>query len=145
MTVDIQPRGHRFLRAPSYVMGDSQIGAKGSAASWIMQVTYHRAIDRHRYLDCRHHYKAQELDEQQLGFTTGQSTDEIDGRTILNDLSEHLTADQRQTLELHFCEGYSFREIAEKLGQTVGNVRHHYYRAMERLRSHLFAPKKHIG
>jgi len=46
-----------------------------------------------------------------------------------------------ETLELHFFEGYSLREIAERKGQTVGNVRHHYYRALECLRSHLF-PKK---
>jgi RNA polymerase sigma-70 factor (ECF subfamily) len=118
---------------------------KGSASSWIMQVTYHRAIDRRRYLDCRHHYKAADLDEQQLGITTNQSTDEMDVKTILNELRKHLTTNQQRTLELHFFEGYSFREIAERQGQSIGNVRHHYYRAIERLRSHLFTPKKHIG
>jgi RNA polymerase sigma-70 factor (ECF subfamily) len=50
--------------------------------------------------------------------------------------------DQQQTLELHFFEGYSLREIAEKSGQSIGNVRHHYYRALERLRSNLFSKKQ---
>ena len=115
---------------------------KGSGASWIMQVTYHRAIDRRRYLDFRQHYSADEFDEQRTPSTTAQPSPEaLDGRAIRDRMREQLTVDQHQTLELHFFEGYSFREIADKNGQTVGNVRHHYYRALERLRSHLF-PKK---
>lgn len=116
---------------------------KGSGISWIMQVTYHRAIDRRRYLDLRHHYSAEEFDEQRMPTTAAQpSTEALDGRAILDRLRDHLTADQQQTLELHFFEGYSLREIAERNGQTVGNVRHHYYRALDRLRSHLFPQKR---
>jgi RNA polymerase sigma-70 factor, ECF subfamily len=116
---------------------------KGSGSSWIMQVTYHRAIDRRRYLDFRQHYSAEEFDEQRLPTSTAQpSTDALDGRAILDRLRDQLTADQRQALELHFFEGYSLREIAEIRGQTVGNVRHHYYRALDRLRSHLFPQKR---
>jgi RNA polymerase sigma-70 factor, ECF subfamily len=116
---------------------------KGSGASWIIQVTYHRAIDRRRYLDFRQHYSAEEFDEQRMPTTTVQpSTDALDGRAIRDRLRDQLTADQQQTLELHFFEGYSLREIAERNGQTVGNVRHHYYRALERLRSHLFPQKR---
>ena len=116
---------------------------KASALSWIIQVTYHRAIDRRRYLSFRQHYKLEALDEQRLGPTTTEgSTDQLDGKAILNKLRGQLTSDQQQTLELHFFEGYSFREIAEKCGQPIGNVRHHYYRALERLRSNLFPQKR---
>lgn len=115
---------------------------KGSGASWIMQVTYHRAIDRRRYLDFRQHYNAEEFDEQRIpAMAAHPSPEALDGSAILERMREQLTVDQQQTLELHFFEGYSLREIAENSGQTVGNVRHHYYRALERLRSHLF-PKK---
>jgi RNA polymerase sigma-70 factor (ECF subfamily) len=116
---------------------------KGTASSWIMQVTYHRAIDRRRYLVSRQHYDAQQFDEQQtpVGIAPS-SSDTIDGKAILSRLRRELSSDQRETLELHFFEGYSLREIAEKNGQSVGNVRHHYYRALERLRSHLFPQKR---
>jgi RNA polymerase sigma-70 factor (ECF subfamily) len=115
---------------------------KGSGVSWIMQVTYHRAIDRRRYLDFRQHYSTEEFDEQRMPATAAQPSPEtLDGRAIRDRLREQLTEDQQQTLEFHFFEGYSLREIAERNGQTVGNVRHHYYRALERLRFHLF-PKK---
>jgi RNA polymerase sigma-70 factor, ECF subfamily len=116
--------------------------AKGSAASWIIQVAYHRAIDRRRYLGFRQHYNGQELDEERLMGNRGQiSIDELTGRALLNKLREGLSTDQQQILELHFFEGYSFREIAEKTGQTLGNVRNHYYRGLERLRSHIFPGK----
>ena len=116
---------------------------KGSGASWIMQVTYHRAIDRRRYLDFRQHYSAEEFDEQRMPTTAAQPSPEaLDGKAIRDQMADQLTEDQHQTLELHFFEGYSLREIAEKNGQTVGNVRHHYYRALERLRTHLFPPKR---
>ena len=116
---------------------------KATALSWIIQITYHRAIDRRRYLSFRQHYKLEALDEQTVGPTVQEVlTDQLDGKVILDRLRGQLTSDQQQTLELHFFEGYSFREIAEKTRQPVGNVRHHYYRALERLRSNLF-PHKH--
>jgi RNA polymerase sigma-70 factor (ECF subfamily) len=116
---------------------------KGSGSSWIMQVTYHRAIDRRRYLDFRQHYTAEEFDEQRMPTTAAQPSPEaLDGKAIRDRLKEQLTPAQQQTLELHFFEGYSLREIAERNGQTVGNVRNHYYRALDRLRSHLFPQKR---
>jgi RNA polymerase sigma-70 factor (ECF subfamily) len=117
--------------------------AKGSAASWIIQMTYHRAIDRRRYLGSRQHYATQELNEERLNGINGKvSINELAGRQLLDRLRQELSAEQRQTLELHFFDGYSFHEIAERTGQTYGNVRNHYYRGLERLRTHVF-PEKH--
>lgn len=116
---------------------------KSSASSWIIQIAYHRAIDRRRHLSSRQHYNVAELDEERTnGLVQRLSTDEFDGRAILDKLRGQLSLDQQQTLELHFFEGYSLREIAEKSGQPIGNVRHHYYRALERLRSNLFSKKQ---
>ncbi len=50
---------------------------------------------------------------------------------------EDLTEDQWETLRLYFFEGYTFAEIAEKLGQSYANVRNHHYRGLEKLRKHL--------
>ena len=116
--------------------------SKGTASSWIVQITYHRAMNRRQYLTHRQHYNAQEFDEEQIG--VGREplfTDELTARNLLNRLREQLSEEQRDTLELHFFEGYSLREIAEKTKQPLGNVRHHFYRGIERLRSNVF-PKK---
>jgi RNA polymerase sigma-70 factor (ECF subfamily) len=116
--------------------------SKGTASSWIIQIAYHRAINRRQYLTHRQHYNTQELDEEQVG--GGQQPpliDEITARDLLHRLREQLSEEQTESLELHFFEGYSLREIAEKTGQTLGNVRHHYYRGLERLRLNLFPQK----
>ena len=116
---------------------------KASASSWIIQMAYHRAIDRRRYLGFRQHYNAEELDEDRLAHRCGEILiDKLAAQDLLNKLRNELSADQRLTLELHFFEGYTFQEIAEKRGQTLGNIRNHYYRGLERLRSHIFAGKQ---
>jgi RNA polymerase sigma-70 factor (ECF subfamily) len=116
--------------------------SKGSASSWIIQIAYHRAINRRRYLTLRQHYSAQGLDEQQIACEgKGPSVDSIAARKLLSQLRDQLSEVQRRTLELHYFEGYSLREIAEKTGQTLGNTRHHFYRSLERLRSSVFPEK----
>jgi RNA polymerase sigma-70 factor (ECF subfamily) len=114
---------------------------KGSASSWIIQIAYHRAMNRRKYLTHRQHYDAVEFDEQQIGDRLRPMIDEITARNLLSRLGEQLSVEQRNTFELHFFEGYSLREIAEKTNQTIGNVRHHFYRGLERLRSNLIPDK----
>src|SRR5580704_2242468 len=56
-------------------------GSKGSAQSWILQVTYRRAISRRRYLNSRHFYTQVELDEQSFEVAEprcGRSQDPVD-------------------------------------------------------------------
>jgi RNA polymerase sigma-70 factor (ECF subfamily) len=119
-----------FQNAKSFDAG------KGTALSWIIQISYHRAINRRKYLAFRQHYDLQELNEEQIGAERQRMfIDEIVARTLLNRFREQLSAEQQQTLELHFFEGYSLREIADKTNQTLGNTRNHFYRGLERLRS----------
>lgn len=116
--------------------------AKGSAASWIIQMTYYRAIDRRRYLNARHHYQAEELNEDRQNATLRQpSITEVAAKVLFHKLRDELSADQLRTLELHFFEGYTFHEIAAMTGVSFGNVRSHYYRGLERIRSHIFPGK----
>jgi len=62
---------------------------------------------------------------------------ELDLQKMFGTLSE----DQQKTLRLHFIEGYTLDEIANMLGQTKGNVRHHSFRGLERLRKQIFGGK----
>ena len=114
--------------------------SKGSASSWIIQIAYHRAINRRQYLTVRQHYDALELEEQRLGAGERRLfVDALVAKTCLNRLREQVSTEQREALEFHFFDGYTFREIAEKTGQTLGNVRNHYYRGLERLRACIFS------
>ena len=120
---------------------------KASFRSWIVQVTYQRAIDRRRYLHSRHFYTHLDLEgaEEVVDHREGREEDELlsglVGRATIRALLDTLTADQRDTLTLHFFEGYTFDEIALKLGQSFGNIRNHYYRGLDKLRKQMFPGK----
>ena len=124
--------------------------SKGSARFWILQMTYRRAISRRRYLTSRHFYTHLDLDQaaSQLGDTNAESgryeasmAEAVDHKEALQNWFAELSESQRQTLHLFFFEGYTFEEIAAKLGQTVGNAKNHYYRGLEKLRKGISAGK----
>jgi RNA polymerase sigma-70 factor (ECF subfamily) len=121
--------------------------SKASVRSWIVQMTYQRAIDRRRYLQSRHFYTrldlegAEDLAESREGREEGQILSRLVGITTIGGLMETLTQDQRNTLVLYFFEGYAFDEIAERLNQSLGNIRNHYYRGLEKLRKQIFPGK----
>jgi RNA polymerase sigma-70 factor, ECF subfamily len=122
-----------FQKASQYDSG------KGSAISWIIQMTYHRAFDRRKYLISRQHYKNVGLDEERSDDRRDQvSITKIAARTLLQRLRHELSIDQLRALELYLFEGYSFDEIADKTGHSIGNVRNHYYRGLKRLHSYVF-------
>jgi RNA polymerase sigma-70 factor (ECF subfamily) len=128
-------RGLRF----SFPESEAVDATKGTAVSWIIQMTYHRAINRRPYLTSRLHYDATTIDEERIGSNREHLfINEIVAKTLLQRFREQLSAEQQQTLELHFFEGYTLREIADKTGLALGNIRHHYYRGLERLRSFVF-------
>jgi RNA polymerase sigma-70 factor (ECF subfamily) len=100
--------------------------SKSSARSWIVQMAYHRAIDRRRYLDSRHFYIQVDLEDvgnelSSPGTTTGRyenSIEEVLGRVGLRKVFGVLSEIQRQTLGLHLLDGFTFEEIAVKLDQS---------------------------
>jgi RNA polymerase sigma-70 factor, ECF subfamily len=117
--------------------------SKSSARSWIIQMAYHRAIERRRYLATRQFYAHSEVEfrgHHLVGRPTTEndySAEAVFGRNGLEKVLGDLSEDQRETLRLHFFEGYTLAEISEKLGQPRGNVRHHYYRGLDRLRKEM--------
>jgi RNA polymerase sigma-70 factor (ECF subfamily) len=119
--------------------------SKGTARSWIFQIAYTQAFLRKRKLKASGFYASGIQDNQveryQLGSGEGADYDNtvegLFGRNGWKKIEEDLTGDQRETLRLHFFEGYTFTEIAETLGQSYGNVRNHHYRGLEKVRKHL--------
>ena len=123
--------------------------ARGSARSWLVVVTYHRAFDRRRYLAARGFYSHCELDEALLRQEEPPASavsyeDTIEaalGKDALRRIEASLSEVQRRVLHLRFFDGYTMEEIAVILGQSHGNVRNHYYRALEKMRKELFGDK----
>jgi RNA polymerase sigma-70 factor, ECF subfamily len=112
--------------------------AKGNAKGWIVQIAFSRARDRRAHLLRRGFYAGTDIDS--LDDTLMGQSDiehEVGVRLDVAHLQcalEELTEMQRRTLELFYFEGLELREIGERLHEPFGNVRHHFYRGLERLR-----------
>ena len=123
--------------------------SRGSARSWILQMAYHSALARRRYLNSRCFYTRVDLADVENEVPEPANgnglqkygDDALLGNSDLKKTFDDLSDDQRETLRLFFVEGYTLPEIAVKLNQTHGNVKHHYFRALEKLRKHIFNGK----
>ena len=121
--------------------------SKGSARSWIVQVGYTQALLRRRQLKSHGFYLSDipgKPSESHCSFDDGGahydcSVEGLFGREAWRKIVQDLTEDQRETLRLHFFEGLTFAEIAERSDQSYANVRNHHYRGIEKLRRHLRA------
>src|SRR5438445_9782602 len=119
---------------------------KGTARSWLLQLTYHKCFDWRDYLRARHGFQqgngegklsapSSELVEARNPMEQKISVDEI--RAALASLSK----EQQLAFDLRVA-GFTFHEIAEKLGCSPGNAKHHAYRGIQRLRRIVFDGNK---
>lgn len=121
--------------------------SKSSAGSWIVHMAYQRAIERRRRLATRQFYKCEDLQSSACHAVAMPTTENdyspeaVFGRNGLEKILGGLSEYQRETLRLYFFEGYTLAEISAKLGQPLGNVRNHYYRALDKLRRQMFGRK----
>jgi RNA polymerase sigma-70 factor (ECF subfamily) len=119
--------------------------SKGTTKVWILQYAYHRAISRRQYLNARSFYRqkgGEDLENQVLaeGLDLGKFTAE-ELKHLLKQGLATLSEPQRRVIELASYEGLSMKEISERTKESLVNVRHHYYRGLEKLRSFVERPR----
>ena len=114
---------------------------KSPAKFWLSQVAYSRALDRRDYLKARRFYDSVDLEPLFERIPLGRSLEEevaaSELRTKFAREMSALSRGQQLTLQLFFYEGYTLAEISEYLVEPIGNIRHHYYRGLERLKRKL--------
>ncbi|HEV2221740.1 MAG TPA: sigma-70 family RNA polymerase sigma factor [Candidatus Acidoferrales bacterium] len=136
-----------FIRAKCSIFDPS----RSSAGSWIVQMAYQRAFDKRRRLMAHGHYSqtgaVADTDHMTGSWRTeaDYSPDVVFGRNGLSRFVKNLSVDQRETLRLFFFEGYTLTEISQKLGQSLGNIRNHYYRGLDKLRKQMFGSSSYEG
>jgi RNA polymerase sigma-70 factor (ECF subfamily) len=118
--------------------------AKGSTKVWLLQYAYHRAFNRKQYLNTRNFYgqeSIEDLDFLSGGelFTLGKYTPGELQRLLQQGLAT-LSESQKRVIELASYEGFSMKEVADNTGDSLSNVRHHYYRGLQKLRSFIIRP-----
>jgi RNA polymerase sigma-70 factor (ECF subfamily) len=118
---------------------------RGSLRAWIIQIAYNEAHRTRQRLSLRHIYEDHTMDNC-LDVIETVATPEYhsllaQSEDLLRQAFKQLSKKQQQTMELFFFEGYTLREISERLGDSLGNVRHHYYRALKELKD-IIGPDK---
>jgi RNA polymerase sigma-70 factor (ECF subfamily) len=112
--------------------------ARGTVATWVLQVTYSTSFNRlkrHKVrLSARHVSIDAASHIADPGMGPERTTERICAGQIVRLALTELTEAQRETLCLYFFEGHSLLEISIKRNETLGNTRHHYHRGIERLR-----------
>jgi RNA polymerase sigma-70 factor, ECF subfamily len=110
--------------------------ARGSVRVWFLQYAYHRTLGRKTALRRRAAYRGETLDQAERpteAHPAQLTRDEC--RWVLRAGLATLPERQRATLELACFEDMSLRDVADRLGVTVGCARHYYYRGLSRLRA----------
>ena len=112
---------------------------KGSFRAWLIQIASHRAFDRREYLNLHRFYDDRNLDDFvdviQAACDVEYEAQVNQSEAALRKAFGELSDKQRATMELYFFEGYTLREISQRLNESLANTRHYYYRALERLKS----------
>jgi RNA polymerase sigma-70 factor (ECF subfamily) len=112
--------------------------AKGSAKNWIIQFAYHKSLHRRKYLTLREILNGRQVPAWDRGeklysaHRSAQAFDDI--LTIVQEGLARLTPKQREVVTLVCFEGLLFSEISGRLKEPLGNIRHHYYRGISKLR-----------
>jgi RNA polymerase sigma-70 factor (ECF subfamily) len=113
--------------------------SRGILKTWVLQYAYSRSINRRQYLEHRQFYSQSTLDQvEPLRFPAdeaplhGLSSSEA-GMLVRQALGS-LNEDQRTAIELVYLQGLTMEEAAEKTGETLAALRHHYYRGLTKMR-----------
>ncbi len=109
---------------------------RGTLKVWLLQHAYSRSMNRRNYLLVRQFHHQTQLnaieEEESLWSPTRLPLQETERLT--SEVLAALPDAQRQTIEMFFFEGLTLKEIAQRRNETFSNVRHHYYRGLDRLR-----------
>jgi RNA polymerase sigma-70 factor (ECF subfamily) len=113
--------------------------SRGSLRTWLLQYAYGRSINRLQSLKSRRHSQHVELtDVNPMELATENKTvlrlTNVEARFYVVQVLAALDEKYRRVIELVCYCGLTIPEVAAMTGESVGNVQHHYYRGIEKLR-----------
>jgi RNA polymerase sigma-70 factor (ECF subfamily) len=113
--------------------------ARGTAKMWILRYAYHRSMNRRKQLQVRHFYASTDIAaiEDTLPMEAVDISASYEAREVIQRGLQALSPVQKRVLQLAYFDGLTMKEIADETGDSLGNVRHHYYRGLDKLRDQL--------
>src|SRR5664279_6420459 len=113
--------------------------SKGTCKVWLLQYAYHRAINRRQQLNAKHFYNLASMEDAEVAVAMKQSNfagfTQPELKQLMMEGLASLNDTQKRVIELATYQGLSMMEISVKTGDSLVNVRHHYYRGLKKLRS----------
>jgi RNA polymerase sigma-70 factor (ECF subfamily) len=123
--------------------------AKGTLRTWLLQYAYGRSFNQKRKLrnsctsepvDLERVDAEQRKDSPERVLNLGQH----DAARLVEEILPRLSDKQRLVIQMAFFEGMRLPEVASRTGESLGNVRHAYYRGMDKLRALVSEPAKRL-
>jgi RNA polymerase sigma-70 factor (ECF subfamily) len=130
--------------------------AKGKFYTWLMQYAYHRSLNRRQSLISRRFWshcgfdifagmRAGSDDKVNRRFRDGtfEPPEELmlrpqgECNRLVEEVLKALNEEQRHAIRLVHYEGMSLKEAAEVANTPFHNMRHHYYRGLQKMKKHL--------
>ena len=111
--------------------------AKGMTRMWVVRLAYQLSLNRRRYLALRSRHAAEAEFEIREPVLPGSDArvPPAEAARLVRQLLAQLGERQRRTIEMACFDGLTMQEIAAAAGEAVGNVRHHCYRGIAKLRA----------
>jgi RNA polymerase sigma-70 factor, ECF subfamily len=125
-------------------------GFKGEAAlkTWVFKIAFSEILNRLRWWRRRHRFATMSLDEQPNGASAGLSVpspspspeqllQSKEQETAIQQALGRISKDHRSIIVLRDIEGFSYNEIADVLGVSIGTVKSRLARARSDLKKSL--------
>jgi RNA polymerase sigma-70 factor (ECF subfamily) len=111
--------------------------AKGMTRMWVVRLAYQLSLNRRRYLALRSQHASGVEFEAMEPVLPGSDArlPPAEAARLVRQLLAQLGDRQRRTIKLACFDGLTMNEIAATTGESVGNVRHHYYRGIAKLKA----------
>ncbi len=108
--------------------------AKGSLAGWLVTITKNRIIDNIR-AEKRH--SERRSGEEPAEIPTGAEIEQIAERLMIAEALRRLPERTRRVIEMHYFEGWTHSEIAQKASLPLGTVKSTIHRGLGKIRYQL--------
>lgn len=113
--------------------------SRGTLKVWLLQYAYSRSITWRHQLERRQFYSNLDVDDVKpsvvpagamgrLGFSSAETA------RLVEEALAQLNHKQREAIELIYFEGLRFAEAVRKTGESMAQLRHHYYRGLAKMR-----------
>jgi RNA polymerase sigma-70 factor, ECF subfamily len=113
--------------------------SRGTLKVWVLQYAYSRSMNRRHHLEQRQFYTSVELDDlapSDVSTTRGgrSALSRGEAARLVEESLAQLNEKQREAIDLIYFGGLKFAEAVEKTGESLPQLRHHYYRGLMKIR-----------